>query len=497
MVEASVRGMNPNDIPVDEKPAQASSGLEVRKDNDGAHVSDDGDGEVPPVTSADGGSNQQNPISSSDQLQVGKADRDMQDQPKTNTKPSGLKPDTHLSTAGLSSNVPIEVVTVSSMPAKSDFDAGSRTLSSDQPDSVPSRQPRVDSYESLERAFKDGTPFPSQGIAVASSQSQQDTPSSSRAGSEPPGMPPISAPPGMPPTAHANSPTSTASSSGSWHNKSKQVSSLRRGKWTSEEEAYVARVIQDFNSGFLDAPAGTTLRTYLSEKLQCDPMRITKKFTGDACIGKRVFHPSVRSPSNAASIDKAQVSNIVDCCWRLFERALKLTRCYLCFLFKSELDGLEQRWRRRLEMQLRDHAKKAAASVAAAAAATGRPAGMLLDDQVAGSDQNMVSQTASWLDRAKVVLQDPSPDTPGQEKSEEDEDEIMTQMQEVERLIHEGPSIQQTSVGLTNAMDSQGTASSPPVLEPADKRLRTGAEDAEALVGFLRSVRASAASGED
>lgn len=83
---------------------------------------------------------------------------------------------------------------------------------------------------------------------------------------------------------------------------------LRRGKWTVEEEAYVARVIQDFNSGFLDAPAGTTLRTYLSEKLQCDPMRITKKFTGDACIGKRVFHPAVRSPNNSSAIDKAQVS---------------------------------------------------------------------------------------------------------------------------------------------------------------------------------------------
>lgn len=74
-----------------------------------------------------------------------------------------------------------------------------------------------------------------------------------------------------------------------------------------EEEAYVARVIQDFNSGFLNAPAGTTLRSYLSEKLQCDPMRITKKFTGDACIGKRVFHPAVRSTGNAAAIDKAQV----------------------------------------------------------------------------------------------------------------------------------------------------------------------------------------------
>jgi hypothetical protein len=89
--------------------------------------------------------------------------------------------------------------------------------------------------------------------------------------------------------------------------RTKHGSSLRRGKWTVEEEAYVARVIQDFNSGFLDAPAGTTLRTYLSEKLKCDPMRITKKFTGDACIGKRVFHPAVRTSSNNSMIDTAQV----------------------------------------------------------------------------------------------------------------------------------------------------------------------------------------------
>lgn len=87
----------------------------------------------------------------------------------------------------------------------------------------------------------------------------------------------------------------------------KPGSMRRRGKWTVEEEAYVARVIQDFNSGFLDAPAGTTLRTFLSDKLNCDPMRITKKFTGEACIGKRVFHPAIRSPGNAPAIDKAQV----------------------------------------------------------------------------------------------------------------------------------------------------------------------------------------------
>lgn len=92
---------------------------------------------------------------------------------------------------------------------------------------------------------------------------------------------------------------------------SKGDSNLRRGKWTAEEESYVARVIQDFNNGFLNAPAGTTLRTFLSDKLNCDPMRITKKFTGDACIGKRVFHPAVRSAINSTAIDKAQVCHCI------------------------------------------------------------------------------------------------------------------------------------------------------------------------------------------
>jgi len=82
---------------------------------------------------------------------------------------------------------------------------------------------------------------------------------------------------------------------------------LRRGKWTLEEEQYVASIIKSFNTGYLDAPAGTTLRAYLSDKLQCDPMRITKKFTGEACIGKRIFHPAVRCRENAHIIDEDQV----------------------------------------------------------------------------------------------------------------------------------------------------------------------------------------------
>lgn len=82
----------------------------------------------------------------------------------------------------------------------------------------------------------------------------------------------------------------------------------------------------------------------------------------------------------------------------------------------------------------------------------------------------------------------------------------MNQMAEVQQLLSEGSDMQRTSATLTHLVDqsadqdnsmipASGTESPPP--EPADKRLRTGAEDAEALVGFLRSVHASAASGQE
>ena len=67
---------------------------------------------------------------------------------------------------------------------------------------------------------------------------------------------------------------------------SRQAAGVRRGKWTPEEEAYAARLIRDFDAGLLPLENGATLRVYLAEKLNCDPMRISKKFTGINCIGK-------------------------------------------------------------------------------------------------------------------------------------------------------------------------------------------------------------------
>jgi len=199
---------------------------------------------------------------------------------------------------------------------------------------------------------------------------------------------------------------------------------------------------------------------------------------------------------------------------------------------QAELDTLERRWRRRLEMQQRESAKKAAANVATGngrnhAMIQGVPVALLSSaDQGASSNgshvgQSVVTQAASWLDRANAILKggqihnfpigaslESTEQTAGESIDSLPNSEIENQMKEVQRLIYEGPQIQRTTAGLPNLLSSGHRGSSvvdsgpPSPPEPADKRMRTGgaitgAEDAEALVGFLRSVRASAAAGDD
>ena len=64
---------------------------------------------------------------------------------------------------------------------------------------------------------------------------------------------------------------------------------LRRGKWIPEEEAYAKRITTDFKAGVLPLKDGTTLRCFLAERLKCDPMRISKKFSGQLAVGKQVY----------------------------------------------------------------------------------------------------------------------------------------------------------------------------------------------------------------
>lgn len=75
--------------------------------------------------------------------------------------------------------------------------------------------------------------------------------------------------------------------------------------WQAEEEEYTSKIIRYFNRGLLRLPEGTTLRSYLAEQLMCDPMRITKKYSGPHCLGKRVFHPCEQKAATAAEMDAA------------------------------------------------------------------------------------------------------------------------------------------------------------------------------------------------
>jgi hypothetical protein len=81
-------------------------------------------------------------------------------------------------------------------------------------------------------------------------------------------------------------------------------SGLRKGKWTLEEEEYTWRLVQHFNVGLLPIPEGTTLRSFLSSRLQCDRMRITKKFRG-VCFGRK-YQPCERNHANLIALVAAE-----------------------------------------------------------------------------------------------------------------------------------------------------------------------------------------------
>lgn len=102
----------------------------------------------------------------------------------------------------------------------------------------------------------------------------------------------------------------------------KSSAPLRRGKWTLEEEEYAKRLIHEFKAGLLPLTDGTTLRTFLSRLLNCDPMRISKKFVGSNCIGKQVFR------RRYADVNK------------LTPKDIERTRLELCELERMFLDRL-------------------------------------------------------------------------------------------------------------------------------------------------------------
>ncbi|KAF0699799.1 Aste57867_9640 [Aphanomyces stellatus] len=104
----------------------------------------------------------------------------------------------------------------------------------------------------------------------------------------------------LPPAAAAAKPAADADTT-------PVVDKARWGKWTPEEEAYTSRLIADFTAGVLtDVENGTTMRSWLSTKLRCCPMRISKKFVGEQSIGKRMFERNDGRINDTSAEDKAK-----------------------------------------------------------------------------------------------------------------------------------------------------------------------------------------------
>lgn len=74
-----------------------------------------------------------------------------------------------------------------------------------------------------------------------------------------------------------------------------------------EEEEYTTRVIHHFSSGLITLPEGKTLRTFLADKLQCDPMRITKKYAGASCLSKKIHSLCERPQFTPQEVEAARM----------------------------------------------------------------------------------------------------------------------------------------------------------------------------------------------
>lgn len=215
------------------------------------------------------------------------------------------------------------------------------------------------------------------------------------------------------------------------------MSGLRRGKWSAEEEQYVNAIIYRFNQGTLPVPAGTTLRSYLSDKLNCDPMRITKKFTGEEAIGKRVFKPErmgMRSPQELRKISDGLLE-------------------------------LEIRFKRKLASLQRESERKAQRTVVL-------PPN--IPPHLASSSRSAVdmARTANWLNRANEMLFHP--------QLVHQQDDYFS-LAETRGLLNEGATLKRSR---NEAPPSDGANAVRRRLSPDSST----SNDAMALFGFMQSI---------
>jgi len=129
-------------------------------------------------------------------------------------------------------------------------------------------------------------------------------------------------------------------------------------------------------------------------------------------------------------------------------------------------------------MQQKEAAKKQAAASTAASALSGRMFhGKSLHESLGNKgNRAVVTQTASWLDRANAILTQAHSSQRSEAEmkiSKTSSDEVEQEMKEVEQLIHEGPMIQKTSAGLSTILqpDSSRHDSTPSSDFPSKRKV--------------------------
>ncbi|CAH0481279.1 unnamed protein product [Peronospora belbahrii] len=76
----------------------------------------------------------------------------------------------------------------------------------------------------------------------------------------------------------------------------------RSGPWSHDEEVYAAALIDCFLKGVLEIAEGTTLRAFLSSRLCCNPMRISKKLASE-CIAEIRIPKKLRSSTYVRNVE--------------------------------------------------------------------------------------------------------------------------------------------------------------------------------------------------
>ncbi|OQR84273.1 hypothetical protein ACHHYP_13560 [Achlya hypogyna] len=81
----------------------------------------------------------------------------------------------------------------------------------------------------------------------------------------------------------------------------------RAGHWPLEEEVHALKLINSFLNGSLDVPPGTTLRAFLAERLDCSPMRVSKKLGTGMLLGRslpRRLGSTVYVPNHRSTLEE-------------------------------------------------------------------------------------------------------------------------------------------------------------------------------------------------